>query len=60
MWDIIVKILIAIVALVVITTFIAPLLTGLMPPFGVIILIVLYLAVLAWLMSGTNWKWPGA
>lgn len=45
------KVLIAIVGLVVIATYLQPLLVPLAPPFGVIILIVLYIGVVAWLFG---------
>lgn len=51
MWNIIVRLLLAILAFVVIAKYIAPLLVTLAPPFGVIILIILYLIVLAWLLG---------
>lgn len=50
-WDIIVKIFLAILGVIVISQYIAPLLTGLFPPFGLIILIVLYIGVVAWLFG---------
>ncbi len=49
--NIYVKILIAILAIVVISKYIAPLLTGFFPPFGVIILILLFIGVVLWLMD---------
>lgn len=45
------KIIIVIVALVVIATLLQPLLIGLYPPFGLIILILLYLGVIGWLLG---------
>lgn len=51
MWNTIVKILLAIIAFVVINQYLQPLLIPLAPPFGIIILIVLYLIVLAWLLG---------
>ncbi len=51
MWNIILRILLAIIAFVVINQYLQPLLVGLAAPFGVIILIVLYLIVLAWLLG---------
>ena len=51
MWELIVKLILAIIAIVVIHTYLQPLLVGLATPFGVIILIILYLIVLAWLLG---------
>ncbi len=45
------KIIAIIVALVIITKFLAPLLVSLFPPFGVLILILLYLAVAAYALG---------
>ncbi len=47
----IVKIVLAILSIVVISKFIAPLLAGLMAPFGAIALILLYLLVVSWLLG---------
>lgn len=47
------KIVIAIVAILVISKFLSPLLLPLLAPFGLIILIVLYGAVVAWLLGWT-------
>lgn len=49
--NIIWKILLAILGIIVISQFLTPLLTALFPPFGVIILIVLYVLVVAWLLG---------
>lgn len=49
--DLIYKVLLAIVIVVVIGVYLRPLLIGFFPPFGVIILIVLFVAVIAWLMG---------
>lgn len=49
--DIIYKLLIAIVAMVVIGNYLKPLLVGFFPPFGVIILIALFVGVVLWLMG---------
>lgn len=51
MWNIIVRILLAIIAFVVINQYLQPLLVGLASPLGTIILIILYLIVLAWLLG---------
>jgi hypothetical protein len=45
------KIIIAIVAFVVIGTLISPLLIGILPPFGLIVVVLLYVGVLAWLIG---------
>lgn len=50
-WNLIWKILLAIVGIIVITVYLQPLLIPLAPPFGVIILIVLYIGVVAWLFG---------
>ncbi len=49
--DLIYKVLLAIVIVVITGTYIKPLLVGFFPPFGVIILIVIFVAVIAWLMG---------
>jgi len=51
-WNVIVKILLAIVAFVVIAQFIQPLLAPLFPPLGIICLIVLYIGIVWWLLAG--------
>ena len=45
------KIIIAVVVLFVVVKYLAPILTGFFPPFGVIILILIFLAIVAWLMG---------
>ncbi len=49
--DLIYKIILAIVIVVVIGTYLQPLLIGFFPPFGLLILIVMFVAVIAWLMG---------
>lgn len=50
-WNIVWKILICIVAILIIHLYIEPLLIALLPPFGLIILVVVYLGILAWLFG---------
>ncbi len=49
--DLIYKIILAIVIVIVIGNYLKPLLIGFFPPFGIVILIVMFVAVIAWLMG---------
>lgn len=49
--DLIYKIILAIIGFVIIHQFITPLLVPLFPPFGLICVILLYIAILAWLFG---------
>lgn len=51
--NIAVKIIISIVAFIAIAKLIAPLLLPVFPPFGLIVIILLYIAVVAWLLGWT-------
>ena len=51
MQSIIIKIVVAIIVLIVISKYLAPLLVSLIPPFGLIILILLYVGVVVWLLG---------
>lgn len=52
-WPLIWKIIIAIVAIVIVSQFLSTLLIALFPPFGLIILVIVYLAIIGWLLG-----WP--
>lgn len=45
------KVIIAIVALLVVSMFIQPLLISVLPPFGLIVVVALYVGVIAWLIG---------
>lgn len=49
--DLIYKIIVAIVAIVITGTYLRPLLLTFYPPFGTIILIILFLAIVLWMMG---------
>lgn len=51
--DLVYKIVIAVIAVILIGKYLQPILVGFFPPFGVIILIILYVALLGWLIG----KW---
>jgi hypothetical protein len=54
MWPTIIKIVLAIVAIIVTSVYLAPLLVSLFPPFGVLILILIYIGIVYWLLAGPN------
>jgi hypothetical protein len=49
--NIVFKIIIAIVALLVINMFVQPLLISVLPPFGLILVVALYVGLVAWLIG---------
>jgi hypothetical protein len=52
MKTLIIKIVVVIVAAILVSKFLAPILIGLYPPFGLIILVLLYMALVFFLISG--------
>ena len=53
-WNIVIKIILAVVALIVVSKYVAALLIPIMPPLGVICLILIYLGIVAWLLVGPD------